>query len=183
MGVVNTGLFSSLIAEMLVTSVLPRMDSLVLARRGRLVCGALLLFGFATAHGPALADPTAPDGSITFIREVPARYAYLPGEPGDVHYVRTDPSEHVFGALQGLQPLSDAEAAGVHAESSSARDQAVGTGADALGTALMAGSETSRSTMGGMNGGMAGNISGSIAQGTSALSSALGALGTAMGAE
>lgn len=111
------------------------------------------------------------------------RHAYLPGEPGDVHYVKTDPSEHVFGALQGLTPLSDAEAAGISAETYSARDEAVGSLPDALNLALTGEAQASRTSIGSMNGGLGHSITDTMGTATSALAGALGVLGSTVGGE
>lgn len=164
-------------------SVLPEESLCAPKRMRKIVNGAVLLCAVSLSSQTAWADPNAPQGSITYIREVPVRHAYLPGEPGDVHYVKTDPSEHVFGALQGLTPLSDAEAAGIFAETHGARDHAVGALPEALNLALMGETQASRSSAGSMNSGLGHTISDSLGGATSALAGALGVLGSSVGGE
>lgn len=165
------------------TSVFPGKNICAPRTANRVLHGSILLCAVSLYCQPAWADPDAPAGSITYIREVPVRHAYLPGEPGDVHYVKTDPSEHVFGALQGLAPLSDAEAAGISAETYAARDEAVGSLPDALNLALTGEAQASRTSIGSMNGGLGHSITDTMGTATSALAGALGVLGSTAGGE
>lgn len=165
------------------TSVFPGTNICAPRTACTIVHRSILLCVVSLYCQPAWADPDAPAGSITYIREVPVRHAFLPGEPGDVHYVKTDPSEHVFGALTGLAPISDAEAAGISAETYSARDQAVSSIPDSLNLALTGEAQASRTSIGSMNGGVGHTITGTMSMVGSALSGALGSLGSAAGGD
>lgn len=143
----------------------------------------LLLLGTQFFATPALADPNAPPGSITYIREVPTRRAYLPGEPGDVHAVRTAPTEVIFGALGvAAIPLTDEQAGAISAEAATLANAPFGSALDQVNSALGApgGSAVSQLDANSVGNNMIGSIGSAIGDSTSAIQGAIGSVVSAL---
>jgi hypothetical protein len=128
----------------------------------------------------ALADTVAAPGTLTISRDVPTRYAYMPGEPGEVTTIPTGPSKEVFEILgAGLTPLTDEQAAGVTGDPGNSHSGATPNGVGSLESVLVTTNINSVGAPGMTSTG--GIISGAIAQGTNAIVSGVSALGTALG--
>lgn len=144
-----------------------------------------MAIGSISATAPALAETTAPPGSIIISRDVPLRPAHIPKDPGQVNAVQASPAGVVLGAVGQMgTPLSDSEAAAISANSYSAGHVGPDNSAAPDQTLLnsMASSDSSSlgqtSAAGGMIGSAINSGLGAIGTGMSALNSALSNIST-----